>query len=482
MDIEPIVTLLQERYNSTINTEYYTQIEEWVSWWCGLYKPFHQYTQRGVKGEPLERQLYSLRMAKKICEDWASILLNEKTTLTIDDEASSQFLQGEDGTGGVFADISFWQYGNELVEHAFMSGTGAFVMRVNGMDVREDGTATPNQQTKIGLEYLDARHIIPLSIAGNRITEVAFVSTQIVRGEKYIYLETHILESSGYVITNEYFRYDDGGLTAEPLPRGLAPHIETGSDIPWFAIIRPNVANHYPEACGLGVSIYADAIDTLKGVDLAYNNFCRDFTLGGKKVFYNKSMLQTLENGKTITPDDVMQQLFYQLGDNVDFDAKDMVQEYNPSLRVEENRNAVQAQLDYLSFKCGLGARRYRFESEKMQTATEYTGSRQDLVQNASKHYIVIEQALQNIVRAILFAGKTYCGAAVNPDCKVTVNFEDSYIIDKESERMRDMQEVQGGLMQKYEYRMKWRGEDETTAKAMVSAEDDADSGWLNNA
>lgn len=47
----------------------------------------------------------------------------------------------------------------------------------------------------------------------------------------------------------------------------------------------------------------------------------------------------------------------------------------------------------------------------------------------------------------------------------MTIQFEDSYIIDKESERERDRQDVRDGFMQKWEYRMKWFGEDEETAK-----------------
>ena len=45
---------------------------------------------------------------------------------------------------------------------------------------------------------------------------------------------------------------------------------------------------------GLGCSVYAHAIDSLKGVDLAFNNFCRDFKLGGKKVFYNRDLTKTI--------------------------------------------------------------------------------------------------------------------------------------------------------------------------------------------
>ncbi|MDO4541484.1 MAG: hypothetical protein Q4C00_01460, partial [Bacillota bacterium] len=67
-------------------------------------------------------------------------------------------------------------------------------------------------------------------------------------------------------------------------------------------------------------------------------------------------------------------------------------------------------------------------------------------------------------------AAKNILGEPVDPEAAITVNFDDSYIIDKESERLRDLQEVRDGIKQKYEYRMKWYGEDEETAKAMTSA------------
>ena len=70
-----------------------------------------------------------------------------------------------------------------------------------------------------------------------------------------------------------------------------------------------------------------------------------------------------------------------------------------------------------------------------------------------------------------MWVGKNICGESVDPDTPVKVNFEDSYIIDKESERLRDQQEVRDGLMQKWEYRVKWYGEDEATAKNMAGAE-----------
>ncbi len=156
-----------------------------------------------------------------------------------------------------------------------------------------------------------------------------------------------------------------------------------------------------------------------------------------------------------------MQQLFVSVGDSlVDENGKqNAVQEYNPALRVSENKDGIQAQLDYLSFKVGFGTKHYQFNAGSIVTATQYIGDKQELVQNAAKHYIVIADALKTIVRAILWAGREVLGQPVNPDAQVTVNFEDSYIIDKEAERERDRQDVRDVFMLPEEYRAKWYGE-----------------------
>jgi len=469
--ISTVIEYLNQDKGLSLSSAYYANIEEWQSWWRGYNGGFHKYTER-VGDRSVTRQLFSLRMAKKICEDWAAILLNEKTNFEISDgysKDSAIFVQGEDGTGGVLGENYFWQHGNALVEKAFALGTGAFVLKFNGM--RTNGERIiPDKNTKIHIDYLTALQIIPLSVQRGKITEVAFVSEVTVKGRPYIYLETHEMVNGGYQITNEYFLMDNGRLVKQPLPEGIVERFNTGADIPLFAIFSPNIVNTYPDANGLGMSIYAHAIDNLKGVDLAFNNFCKDFVLGGKKVFYHDSLVQYDENGKRIMPDDIMQQLFVQLGDGYldEQGRQKLVQEFNPTLRVEENKEGLQAQLDYLSFKAGFGTKYYQFGAGKIMTATQYLGEKQEMIQNANKHYIVMEQALQQLVRAILWAGKVVCGQNVNPDAQVTVNFEDSYIIDKETERKRDLQEVLDGIMQPWEFRMKWYGEDEVTAKQMV--------------
>lgn len=470
-----VINFLNKERDVKIPNDYYATIGVWRDWWKGHYAPFHEFRDLNAKDRTIKRELYSLKMAKRVCEDWASILLNEKTMILIDDEQSQRFVTGDvDGeTSGVLADNEFWVGGNRLIEKAFSIGTGAFVLRVEDM-VQVGETVSRSPGAKIHIDYLPANQIIPLSTKGRKITEVAFASQEIVQGKPYVYLETHEIENGEYVVRNRYFSYENKTLKKVKLPAGLAEEWRPGTNLPMFAIISPNIENTYDSANGLGMSIYAEAIDCLKGVDLAFNNFLRDFKLGGKKVFYDQELIKTDVDGNKITPDDVMQQLFYQLGDGgISEDGKrNPVHEFNPSLRVEENRTGIQAQLDYLSFKCGLGTKHYQFNGttgREAVTATQYVGDRQDLVQNASKHYIVITAALTSLVKSILWLGKEIIGAPVNPDAKISISFDDSYVIDKESERERDRADVRDGFMQKWEYRMKWYGEDEETAKAMTA-------------
>lgn len=472
MNIRTVIEYLNNELGYGLSSEYYTKyIAEWVNWWKGYHKPFHHFKELSDQ-RVIERDMYTLKMAKKVCEDWAAILLNEKTEIVIEDKTSSEFIQGKDGTGGVFSDNDFWVRANDLVERAFMSGSGAFVLRLNGMTL-SGNQVVKDKDTKIRIHYVTATNMIPISMKNGIITEIAFVSDVLDKGKSFIYLETHSLDGEKYVITNQYFRVVNDQMEEVPLPGGIAPMIHTGSSIPWFSVISPNIVNNIDGSNGLGISVFANAIDSLKGVDLAFNNFCRDLKLGGKKVFLNQSLTRRDESGAVITPDDVAQQLFVQVGEEYigENGSQKMIHEFNPDLRVQGNKDAVQSMLDYLSFKCGLGTKHYQFNAGSIVTATQYMGDKQELVQNASKHYIVVERSLKELVRAILWAGREVLGESVDPETQITVNFEDSYVIDKESERLRDQQEIRDGLMQKWEYRVKWYGEDEETAKMMVGSD-----------
>ena len=129
--------------------------------------------------------------------------------------------------------------------------------------------------------------------------------------------------------------------------------------------------------------------------------------------------------------------LFYQLGDS-NPDTEPKWYEYNPDLRTEANSRAVQDALDYTSFLCGLGTHRYQFQGSAIATATQYMGDRQDMVQHANRHQIQIEEALLQIFRALLWAGRNLLGADVDPETDISINWDDSYIDTAERRRAQD--------------------------------------------
>lgn len=428
----------------------YAYVREWEAWWRGKNRAFHEYLENNAMGRPVRREMFRMNMAKKICEDWAAVLLNDRTVLSVADEAGDAFVKQ------VFADSGFLRQANRLLEKAFAVGTGAAILRLADCPVA-DGALCADEGTRLLFEFVDAAHIIPLSVRNGRITEAAFVSEGVVRGKEYVYLETHTFEDGGYCIRNVFFDREDGVLRERDEGK-YAGVIKTQSPVPFFSIITPNLVNHIDESFGMGVSVFADAIDCLRGVDLAFNNFCRDIKLGGKKVFINQSLVNRDEHGNVYTPDDVAQQLFVTIGDT-DLADHPMITEHNPELRTSDNAEAVQSQLDYLSFRCGLGTHHYTFggiEGRAKLTATQYMGERQDMLQNAVKHQKNVDAFLRGVVRALLWCAAEVYRLPVDAGADLAVTFDDSYFTDTESQRSRDLEEVKAGILTVEEYRRKW--------------------------
>ena len=70
--------------------------------------------------------------------------------------------------------------------------------------------------------------------------------------------------------------------------------------------------------------------------------------------------------------------------------------------------------------------------------------------------------------RIILRLGNTYMGAGLNEDVEISIDFDDSIIEDKQAEFSRDMQLLNAGIMNDWEFRAKWMNEDEATAKVAL--------------
>lgn len=62
-------------------------------------------------------------------------------------------------------------------------------------------------------------------------------------------------------------------------------------------------------------------------------------------------------------------------------------------------------------------------------------------------------------------AAERRLGVELPDEGLMRVTFDDSIITDTTAEKRPDMDEVAAGLLEPWEYRAKWRGEDEATAR-----------------
>ena len=82
----------------------------------------------------------------------------------------------------------------------------------------------------------------------------------------------------------------------------LDQYIYTGSPVPTFQQIRPNIANRDKFDSPYGTSIFAGATDILEGVDIVYDAYVSEILLGRKRIFANDSVtnVHITENGDMI--------------------------------------------------------------------------------------------------------------------------------------------------------------------------------------
>lgn len=138
------------------------------------------------------------------------------------------------------------------------------------------------------------------------------------------------------------------------------------------------------------------------------------------------------------------------------------------TLRTVEHNTGIQDQLNILSSKCGFGETYYRFDGGSVATATQVISENSTMFRTIKKHEIILEDALVELCRILLRLGNTAMGAGLNEDVEISIDFDDSIIEDKQTDFSRDMQLLSAGIMNDWEFRMRWMNEDEATAKAAL--------------
>ena len=441
-----------------LNWESYIDI--WNSWYKGKVRKFHTYyIYNGQRKVKMEKK--SMQGAKKVSEDWADLLYNEKVNINLkkkkDTELLREILKQNNATVII----------NKGIEKSFALGTGALVVSVQDMEQDETNNIIDVTNAKIKLEFVEAKKIIPLTWENEIVKECAFVTVKYKKGQTYIYVAMHVLNKSGnYVIKNYMFKgkYNSFVEANEEEKEGFIDKFDTKGNIPWFAIITPNICNNIDSESPFGISVYANSIDTLKSLDNAYDGLDNEVIIGRRRIFVSSEML-SYDDGEgrmVFDPSDIS---VYRMPQG--FNKDSMIEHDDANLRTSSFIEAVNYQLNILSSKVGFGNERYKFDGQAIQTATGVISENSDMFRTIKKHEQVLESSLTTIVKAIAYASSTFGNQTIDAT-KVTIDFDDSIIEDKGAEQIRAMQEVSQGLRSKLSYLEKYQSLNEQQAQEQL--------------
>lgn len=457
-----VIQKLKELGYNTIPEEFYSQAGLWKSWYVGKVKGFHRY--RSYNGHKwVNRDRTSLGMGKKVCEDWANLLMNEKVQITLEGQKEQKFVDR------ILEENNFTVKANEMQEMKTALGTVAYIPRVLGQSVTNSGDLIPGAAESIVIDYVTIEDIYPLAWQNGYISECAFTSVTTRDGHDYLYMQIHRKGANGlYDIENRIYHYDNEVLADEKLTNvkgfeRIPPVVHTGSDKRQFVIDRPNIANNFNYLLPVGIPVYANAIDVLRGVDCAYDCYVNEFENGAMMLMVKMPATKWEDGEPTLDDND---RRFYLLPE--DTQQGNVVEPISATLRTQQLNIGLQDQLNILSSKCGFGENYYRFDNGSISTATQVISENSTMFRTIKKHEVVLESVLVELCRVLLRLGNTAMNMGLNEDVEISVDFDDSIIADEQSDFNRDLQMLNAGIMNDYEARMKWFNEDEATAKAAL--------------
>ncbi len=329
-------------------------------------------------------------------------------------------------------------------------------------------------ENDIRVDYVQADSFIPTAFdtSGN-ITGAVFFDKRYVGDKIYTRMEYHSIQNTNYSIQNYAFVSSTETEVGKPVPldsvdawAGLQPEINlTGVAAPLFAYFKMPMANTVDPSSPLGVSVYARAIPQIQEADRQYSRFLWEFESGERALYVDEAAMRRDEEGRMILPDKRLYRLLNS-GDDTLF------QDWTPTLREGNILAGLDAILRRVEFNCGLAYGTLSDVQNTDKTAEEIRASKQ----RSYAHVADIQKALQSALTKLAAAMDTLADLydlAPAGEYDMTFEFDDSIVSDRQAEFAEKLQLVSSGIMQDWEFRMWYFGEDEETAKGNVSTEFD---------
>lgn len=400
-------------------------IYPWKCLYRGFYEPWHLIDAPTIANAQHKRNLFYLNLSKAVCSELAGMIWTDQTQITVSTKGYED--SEEDPLNEYVCKVlkknAFSEKMQEAIEQsAALGGEALKVWR----EVRRDSNGNEVPETEnLKIGFCMADQFVPTAWDNAQVTEGVFISRQAKGGYYYTRLEWHKWDGLTYVITNELYRSDKFKIgTTEPqdilgfrVPLAeLYPLLDEETTITelegsLFSYFRPPIANNLDDNSPLGVSIYANALETLHALDICFDSFVREFRLGKKRIIVPARMVKTVVDPVTGVPRryfDATDETYEAL--STDDPDSLRIQDNSVALRVEEHVAAINAFLNIFCLQVGLSAGTFSFDTQNhgIKTATEVVSENSKTYKTVRNYQNMVRPAVERLVHNIIAVASLY--------------------------------------------------------------------------
>lgn len=357
-------------------------------------------------------------------------------------------------------------------------------------DITTDGenTDTENnirQDVDIEFDYIHADNFFPIAFDGSgKITEAAFVQVKTDKSTVYTRLEYHKLQNNMVTVTNLAFKKENRtqpsttdfdsdlgeqiNLTEVPEWADLQPVTQIENvDRLLFAYFKMPEANTIEAHSPLGVSGYSRAVKLIKEADLQYSRMLWEFQGGELAIDIDRDALNTVEDEEKNTYE-IPNMLQARLMRKVDLGNSETYQVFNPPYRDASLINGLNNILMRIEDVCALSRGTLSDVAAEARTATEL----KILKQRSYSANAEIQKALEDALKDLVYVMDIYCTlyeVTAPGEYDISFEWDDSILVDVETELGKRITLMQNGLASKLETRMWYFGETERQAREALN-------------
>lgn len=377
----------------------------------------------------LDENVQSLRLEQSVTREFSNIALNEMTAKVSNRQLDAYFQNA-------MRDINMY----------FQDGlaTGAMIIKPIGSADK--------------VQYVAANAFLPVEYdVRGRLLKVVFPEFKQLGDKYYTRLEYHDLDSQkGLTITNKAYISSTRGALGREVPLDtveewgkLAPSVRYPYMMrPAFGYYRNPIKNNI-DGSHCGVSIFDAALDTVRKADLQFGRLDWEFESGERVIHVDEAALK---------PDGKLPKLNKRLYRGLDLSAEsgaDLYKEFSPALRQSDFIAGLEEYKRSIEFAVGLSYGDISNPQTVEKTATEIRAAKARKYNTVTAIQNNLRDCLEDLVYALAFySGQTHSGYSF------TCDFKDSILTDEDTERQRDIQDLNLGILRPEEYRAKWYGEE----------------------